>query len=151
MNKTISTKDLQIDLQGATEAALFKWLVASFLIGKRIQGAIAARAYQIIVEQYQRDTPQKLAHCTHRQLVVILGQAHYVRYDETTVSRLLALARKLNRDYGGKVSNMVEASADRRAFEKRLSEFEGIGPKTTEIFMREAGALLFSTAGNSSQ
>ncbi|MBV4467218.1 DNA methylase [Pseudomonas sp. SWRI79] len=143
MNKTISAQDLQIDLRGANEAALFKWLVASFLMGKRIQGAIAANAYKVVVEQHQRDTPQKLAHCTHRQLVVMLGQAHYVRYDETTASRLLALASKLNNEYAGKVSNIVEASADRQAFEKRLSEFEGIGPKTIEIFMREAAALLF--------
>ena len=143
MKKIISAQDLQIDLRGANEAALFKWLVASFLMGKRIQGAIAANAYKVVVEQHQRDTPQKLSHCTHRQLVVMLGQAHYVRYDETTASRLLALASKLNNEYAGKVSNIVEASADRQAFEKRLSEFEGIGPKTIEIFMREAAALLF--------
>ena len=143
MSKIITIHDLQIDLRGANEAGLFKWLLASFLMGKRIQGAIAAKAYQVIVEQHQRDTPQKLAHCTHRQLVVLLGQAHYVRYDETTASRLLALASKLNNEYAGKVSNIVKASADRQAFEKRLSEFEGIGPKTIEIFMREAAAVLF--------
>ena len=143
MSKIITIHDLQIDLRGANEAGLFKWLLASFLMGKRIQGAIAAKAYQVIVEQHQRDTPQKLAHCTHRQLVVLLGQAHYVRYDETTASRLLALASKLNNEYAGKVSNIVKASADRQAFEKRLSEFEGIGPKTIEIFMKEAAAVLF--------
>jgi endonuclease III len=143
VNKTISAQDLQIDLRGANEAALFKWLVASFLMGKRIQGAIAARAYKVIVDQHQRDTPQKLAHCTHSQLVGMLGQAHYVRYDETTASRLLALANKLNSEYAGMVSNIVEASPDRQAFENRLSEFEGIGPKTIEIFMRQAAAVLF--------
>jgi endonuclease III len=143
VSQIISAHDLQIDLHGASEAGLFKWLLASFLMGKRIQGAIAAKAYQVIVEQHQRDTPKKLANCTYRQLVLMLGQAHYVRYDETTASRLLALASKLNTEYSGKVSNIVEASADRQAFEKRLSEFEGIGPKTIEIFMREAAAVLF--------
>lgn len=140
MSKTISAQDLKIDLRGATDVALF---IASFLMGKRIQGKIAANAYRVVVEQHQLNTPQKLALCTHRQLVVMLGQAHYVRYDETTASRLLALASKLNTEYAGKVSNIVEASADRHAFEKRLSEFEGIGPKTVEIFMREAADLLF--------
>ncbi|MCA4964297.1 DNA methylase [Pseudomonas sp. Y24-6] len=143
MSKNISAHDLRIELQGGNEAGLFKWLLASFLMGKRIQGAIAAKAYQVIIEQHQLDTPQKLAHCTHRQLVVMLGQAHYVRYDETTASRLLALASKLNVEYEGKVSNIAKASADLQAFEKRLSEFEGIGPKTIEIFMREASAVLF--------
>lgn len=142
-SKIISAQDLHIDLQGENEDGLFKWLLASFLMGKRIQGAIAAKAYQVIVDQHHRDTPQKLAHCTHRQLVMMLGQAHYVRYDETTASRLLALASKLNNEYAGKVSNIVEASADRQTSEKRLSAFEGIGPKTIEIFMREAAAILF--------
>ena len=143
MSKIISAHDLRIDLLDSNEAGLFKWLLASFLMGKRIQGAVAARAYQVIVEQHQRDTPQKLAHCTHRQLVVMLGQAHYVRYDETTASRLLSLASKLNNEYAGKVSNIAKASADRQAFEKRLSAFDGIGPKTIEIFMREAADVLF--------
>jgi hypothetical protein len=125
VNKTISAQDLLIDLRGANEAALFKWLVASFLMGKRIQGAIAAKAYQVIVDQHQRDTPQKLAHCTHRQLVGMLGQAHYVRYDETTASRLLALASKLNNDYGGKVGNIVEASSDREEFEIACQNLKG--------------------------
>lgn len=77
---------------------------------------------------------------------MMLGEAHYVRYDETTESRLLALANKMNAEYQGKVSNIVAASADCKAFEKRLSEFEGIGPKTIEIFMREAAALFFGAS-----
>ena len=151
MSTIISAQDLHIDLEGANEAGLFKWLLASFLMGKRIQGAIAAKAYQVIVEQHQCDTPQKIAHRTHRQLVVMLGQAHYVRYDETTASRLLALAKKLNGDYGGKVSNIVAASADRQALEKRLTEFEGVGPKTVEIFMREAAAVLYRPSTGASK
>ena len=143
VREIITAGDLNIDLHNASETGLFQWLLASFLMGKRIQGAIAAKAYQVIVEQHHNDTPQKLAKCTHRQLVSMLGQARYVRYDESTASRLLALANKLNSEYAGKVSNIVAASADRKALEKRLSEFEGIGPKTVEIFMREAAAVLF--------
>lgn len=58
-----------------------------------------------------------------------------MRYDETTASRLLALANKLTIEYAGRVSNIVEASPEHQSFENRLSEFEGIGPKTIEIFM----------------
>lgn len=143
MSKIISAHDLQIDFQGVNEDGLFKWLLASFPMGKRILGAIAAKAHQVIVERHQRDTPQKLAHCTHPQLVKMLGQAHYVCYDETTALRLLALASKLNTEYAGKVTNIAGASADRQVFEKRLSEFDGIGPKTIEIFMRDAAAVLY--------
>ncbi|MCF4996561.1 DNA methylase [Pseudomonas syringae] len=143
MNKTISADDLHISLDSAQEEGLFKWLIASFLMGKRIQADIAAEAYRVIVDKHQRDTPRKLANSTHRELVAMLGEAHYVRYDETTADRLHALAVKLNDEYGGKVKNIVEASADRKDFEKRLEGFEGIGEKTVEIFMREAGRVLF--------
>ena len=144
MGKTITAEDLEISFGDASdEVALFKWLIASFLMGKRIQADIAAQAYRVIVDRHQRDTPRKLAHCSHRELVRMLGEAHYVRYDETTATRLLALAHKLNDEYAGKVGNIVAESAVRQAFEKRLAEFDGIGPKTVEIFMREAGPVLF--------
>lgn len=138
MSKTITARDLEINLDELNEEGIFKWLIASFLMGKRIQGEIAAQAYRVIVGKYQCDTPSKLAGCSHRQLVSMLGEAHYVRYDESTAKRLLALANKLNQEYAGKMINMVKASADRHEFEKRLAAFEGIGPKTVEIFMREA-------------
>lgn len=144
MGKTITAEDLEISFGDASdEVALFKWLIASFLMGKRIQADIAAQAYRVIVDRHQRDTPRKLAHCSHRELVRMLGEAHYVRYDETTATRLLALAHKLNNEYAGKVGNIVAEGADRQAFGKRLAEFDGIGPKTVEIFMREAGPVLF--------
>jgi 3-methyladenine DNA glycosylase/8-oxoguanine DNA glycosylase len=56
---------------------------------------------------------------------------------------LLALTTKLNSEYAGKMHRMLEASANRAEFEHRLSAFEGIGPKTVEIFMREAGKVIF--------
>ena len=144
MGKTITAEDLEISFGDASdEVALFKWLIASFLMGKRIQADIAAQAYRVIVDRHQRDTPRKLAHCSHRELVRMLGEAHYVRYDETTATRLLALAHKLNNEYAGKVGNIVAEGAHRQAFEKRLAEFDGIGPKTVEIFRREAGPVLF--------
>lgn len=106
MPKLISAQDLQIDLSTANEQGLFKWLIASFLMGKRIQAGIAAEAYRVIVERHGCDTPRKLAHRSHRELVRMLGEAHYVRYDESTASRLLELAGKLNDEYAGKVLNI---------------------------------------------
>lgn len=143
MSDIITAGDLNIDLQNASETGLFQWLLASFLMGKRIQAQIACRAYRVIVEHKGRDTPRKLASCTHRELVGMLGQAHYVRYDESTAERLLALASKLNEEYGGKLLNVHEASEGRADFEKRLLAFDGVGPKTVEIFMREAGRVLY--------
>jgi endonuclease III len=143
MSKRIGAADLDIQINADDESALFKWFVASFLMGKRIQADIACNAYRVIVEKHQRDTPRKLANCTHRQLVAMLGEAHYVRYDESTADRLSALSRKLMEEYGGKLGNVHQASADRAEFEKRLQTFDGVGPKTVEIFMREAGGMLY--------
>lgn len=143
MSKRISAADLNIDLQAGGESALFKWFLASFLMGKRIQADIACNAYHVLVEKHQRDTPRKLANCTHRELVAMLGEAHYVRYDESTADRLSALSHKLNDEYGGKLSHIQAASENRAEFEKRLQAFDGVGPKTVEIFMREAAGVLY--------
>ncbi|HBZ99284.1 MAG TPA: DNA methylase, partial [Pseudomonas sp.] len=56
MSAEISAKDLGIDMADG-EPALFKWFVASFLFGKRIQQDIAAEAYRVIVDKHKRDTP----------------------------------------------------------------------------------------------
>lgn len=140
MAKEISAQDLGIEIEEG-EGELFKWFVASFLFGKRIQHDIAADAYRVVVEKHKRDTPRKLCNCSGRELVGMLGEARYVRYDESTAKRLLKLCAKLNSEYDGKLGNIHEQSKDRKELEKRLAEFEGIGPKTVEIFMREAAKV----------
>ncbi|WLH87118.1 DNA methylase [Pseudomonas sp. FP2338] len=143
MARSITAAELGIELAPDDDASLFKWFIASFLMGKRIQAPIAAQAYKVIVEEEGRDTARKLQHCTSRELVSMLGRAHYVRYDESTAQRLLDLSAKLNAEYAGKISHIRSASPDRQAFEKRLAEFDGVGPKTVEIFMRDAAKVLF--------
>lgn len=143
MSNAVSAKTLGIDLSSGDEHELFKWFLASFLFGKRIQQDIAVDAYRVIVEKHQRDTPRKLGNCTWQELVNMLGEGRYVRYDESTAERLLKLSEKLQNEYGGKISNIQAASENRKEFEKRLREFEGIGPKTVEIFMREAASVWY--------
>ncbi|PRW83915.1 DNA methylase [Pseudomonas simiae] len=143
MARSISASELGIELKPGDDGSLFKWFIASFLMGKRIQAPIAAQAYKVIVEEQGRDTARKLQHCTSRELVAMLGRAHYVRYDETTAQRLLDLSAKLNAEYAGKITHMRSASESREAFEKRLGAFDGVGPKTIEIFMRDAVKVLF--------
>jgi endonuclease III len=143
VGKAVSAADLNIQMTGGDESALFKWFLASFLMGKRIQAEIACNAYRVIAERHQRDTPRKLANCSHRDLVAMLGEAHYVRYDESTADRLSALSTRLIDEYGGQLSNVHRASENRADFEKRLQAFDGVGPKTVEIFMREAAGVLY--------
>lgn len=148
VERQIGARELGLDqgLASADERALFKWLVASLLFGKPIQRRIAEQAYRVIVEQQQRDTPSRLGGCSKAELVRMLGQARYVRYDFSTAERLLKLCERLHREYDGKVRHIREQSADRHEFEQRLEAFDGIGPKTVEIFMRDAAAGLFPQA-----
>ncbi|WP_070886649.1 DNA methylase [Pseudomonas argentinensis] len=143
--KRISAQQLGLEagLDKADERALFKWLLASFVFGKPIQQAVAERAYRVLVEQQGLDTPAKLVHCSQQQLVRLLGQARYVRYDISTAARLHKLSRKLLDDYAGTVTAIRQQSPCRHEFVQRLLAFEGIGPKTVEIFMREAEAGLY--------
>lgn len=84
MSKQVSAADLGLNLSAEDEQALFKWFIASFLFGKRIQQGIAVQTYHVLVEQHGRDTARKLCNCTHRQLVSMLGEGGYTRYDEST-------------------------------------------------------------------
>ncbi|SDF74423.1 hypothetical protein SAMN05216381_2326 [Pseudomonas seleniipraecipitans] len=139
---------LKAGLDEADEAALFKWLLASFLFGKPIQQSVAERAYRVIVEQYRQDNPAKLLRCGKRELVHMLGQARYVRYDLSTAERLLKLSRKLIDDYDGALTTLRQRSSSQEDFARRLAEFEGIGPKTVEIFMREAALGLYGSVSS---
>jgi endonuclease III len=140
-HKNITAADLGIDVRSGDERELFKWLLASFLFGKRIQQTVAAQAWRALVERHGLDAPGKICRRPWQELVNILGEGHYVRYDESTADRLLKLCHKLDEEYGGKLSRLRELSADRAEIERRLLEFEGIGPKTVQIFMREAAQV----------
>ncbi len=142
MTAEIGAEDLGIDVTRG-EAELFKWFVASFLFGKRIQRDIAAEAYRVLVERNRLDTPRKLRDWGQRRLVQLLGQARYVRYDESTAARLLKLGDKLLTEYDGRLGRLRELGETRAGVEKRLLAFEGVGPKTVEIFLREAARVWF--------
>jgi hypothetical protein len=44
LHRNITAADLGIDVRSGNEQELFKWLLASFLFGKRIQQIVAAQA-----------------------------------------------------------------------------------------------------------
>jgi endonuclease III len=145
MGRYISAADLGIGVTRNDEESLFKWLLASFLFGKRIAQKIAAETWRVLVEKHGRDTPRKLCNCSHAELVEMLGEGGYVRYDESTAERLSLLCKTLIDDYHGRVLGIFEASESRADFERRLRRFKGFGPVTVRIFMREAGPVVFSS------
>ncbi|MEN5139353.1 DNA methylase [Pseudomonas juntendi] len=143
--KTVTAADLGIEVTSAN--GVFRWLLACFLMGKRIRSTVAVKAYRIIVDQHNVDTPLKLAQSSHLILVRYLGQAGYARYDESTARRLHALGSKAAKELDAQLQALRKAPSD-ESFKRWLLSFEGVGPKTVEIFMREALAPLRASRGH---
>ncbi|UPL08238.1 hypothetical protein PisoF_03944 [Pseudomonas sp. IsoF] len=137
--KTITAYDLGIEVTDAL--GVFRWLLASFLMGKRIRSTVAVEAYRILVDQQGLDTPIKLAQTSHSTLVRLPGQAGYARYDESTARRLRDLGNKVEVELVAQLEALQQGS-NAEGFKRWLLSFEGVGPKTVEIFMREGLAYL---------
>jgi hypothetical protein len=65
-----------------------------------------------------------------------LDEGGYVRYDESTAANLLDIMADLKERYGS-LEGLYEQSSDTEDLEKRLQDFKGIGPVTSQIFLRE--------------
>ena len=143
MRRQLLPRDLGFEVHPGDEPSLFKWFLASFLFGNRISQEIAASTWRVLVEEQGCDTPARLCRFTHAQLVGLLGEGGYRRYDESTATRLSLLCRTLLDEYDGRIGGVAEAAEDRDDFERRLLAFKCVGPVTLGIFMSGAGRALF--------
>ena len=128
------SEDLGIDL--STPSGRFSWFVASILFGARISEQIAAKTYQYFKAAGIVDTPDKIIETGWDRLVEILDAGGYVRYDFSTATELLEIMAVLKQNYGS-LENLYCQASDGKDLERRLQEFKGIGPTTTQIFLRE--------------
>lgn len=140
MAKNITAEDLGLTIE-KKERVLFKWFLASYLFGKRIQQDIARDTWEVFMK-HGIDTPRKIANQSWQELVNLLGEGHYRRYDESTARNLLEMSRQLIREHHGNLLNMYDCCNDPKEFMKKLQKLKGVGPKTAEIFMREAQPVL---------
>ena len=137
--KKIFSTDLGIDLQSGREEDLFKWFLACLLFGKPIQQEVAKRTYLELLKA-GLITPERILEAGWDELVRVLDEGHYVRYDFSTATKLLDVCRMLKEKYGT-LSIMINQSSSRKELEKRLMEFKGVGPKTAEIFIRDLKSI----------
>lgn len=126
---------LGIDLESKREGEIFKWFLASVLFGKRIGTSIAMKTYHEF-ENAGLLTPEGILDAGWDRLVAILDRGGYVRYDFSTATKLLEIMKQLKKEYGS-LGNLHRMARDGKDLEKRLQEFKGIGPVTTNIFLRE--------------
>lgn len=131
------SEELGIKLETKRESELFKWFLASVLFGKRISEQIAAKTYREFVKAGIL-TPRAILKAGWNKLVEILDRGGYVRYDFSTADKLLELSKVLLESYGSKPLTQLHREAkDCRDLELRLQQLKGIGPVTTNIFLRE--------------
>ncbi|MDB5185612.1 MAG: hypothetical protein JWL85_135 [Candidatus Saccharibacteria bacterium] len=119
---------------------MFRWFLLAYLFGKPIQSSVAAQTWQLFIDR-QLDTPWAVLDLPPRQLVRLLDEGRYTRYDEVMTKALRTCMQQLINDYEGSLMLMLEGSENEDEFSKRLQSLYGVGPKTAEIFMRETAEL----------
>ncbi len=127
---------LGIRVGGGKDSELFKWFIASILLGKRIGETLALRAYR----QLEADgllSFSRMSNASWDGLVASLDAGGYVRYDFSTASTLQETMGLLGRKYRGSMNALHETAKDDADLEARLIEFRGVGPVTANIFLRE--------------
>ncbi len=127
------SEDLGIDL--TKPSGRFRWFLASILYGARISEKIASNTYKAF-EKAGLDCPEKIIRAGWDELVRTLDSGGYVRYDFSTATKLLNIMTDLKEKYGS-LEELYDQSSDVQDLERRLQEFKGIGPVTTQIFLRE--------------
>jgi hypothetical protein len=132
----IGAKDLGIDLENPTDAALFRWLVACQLFGARISQDIAARAFREL-DNAGMVTPRKLADADWQRLVDLLGAGGYRRYDESTARQLIEMGKLAIEKYDGKLTKLRDDVGSKKKLAESVQEFKGVGPTSARIFVRE--------------
>lgn len=115
---------------------VFRWFLLCYLFGKPIRSESAIKTWELFVEQ-KLDTPWAIAESTELQLVHVLHEGGYTRYQHVTARGLKVCMERLIAEYEGSLLLMLESSRDEDEFSKRLQKLHGIGPKVAEIFMRE--------------
>jgi len=138
-------RSLQIELASRKEAEIFKWFLACLLFGKPIQTQIAERAYRTLVSA-RLTTPQAILKAGWNRLVVLLDQAHYVRYDFSTATKLLEVCRELKKRYGT-LSNLLQRAKTPSDLSRRIQQFKHVGPLTARIFLRETRPIWYALPG----
>ncbi len=138
--KNIYAKELDIDLASGRETEYFKWFLACLLFGKPVQQEVAKRAYLELVKE-DIVSPEAILKAGWDKLVEVLDRGHYVRYDFSTATKLLDVAKALKEKYGT-FAALLQQSETIEALSSRLQEFKGVGPKTVEIFLRDMVPVL---------
>jgi hypothetical protein len=127
------SQELGLDLSKPEDR--FKWFLASVLFAKRISSETAKETY-LYFEQEELTSPNAILKAGWDRLVEVLDSGGYTRYDFSTATNLLGIAKTLKETYGD-LERLHSQSFSAEDLESRLQEFKGVGPVGVNIFLRE--------------
>lgn len=131
------SEELDIELSTGRDDEIFKWYLASALFGARISETIARNTYRAF-ERHDLLDPDSILEAGWGVLVgKVMAEGRYVRYDNQRSTQILRNCETLRDEYGGSFKRLHEEAEDPRDLEQRLERFHGVGPVTTNIFLRE--------------
>jgi endonuclease III len=125
--------ELSLDLNKPEDR--FKWFLASVLFAKRISAETAKETY-LCFEQEGLTSPDAILEAGWDRLVEVLDSGGYTRYDFSTATNLLGIAKTLKEKYGSLERLHAEANSP-SDLENRLEGFKGVGSVGVNIFLRE--------------
>ncbi len=88
---------------------LFQLLVLCMLASKPIDAAIAMSAARELFKAGLR-TPKAVLAADRQTMIDAFGRAHYVRYDESSATRLTDMAERVRDEYSGDLREIAERS-----------------------------------------
>jgi endonuclease III len=115
----------------------FQLLVLCMLASKPIDAAIAMQAARELFRAGLR-TPQAVLDAERDTMIKAFGRAHYVRYDESSATRLANIAAMVRDDYRGDLRQLADrCDRDVKDAARLLQRFKGIGATGADIYLRE--------------
>jgi hypothetical protein len=128
---------LGIDISEGKEDEVFKWFLASLLFGAPITESSVVKTYRCF-QKHGVLTPKQILKTGWDDLVKILDEGGYTRYDFKTADKLLEVARNLTEKCSGSLCLIHSESSGAHDFENRLKNLgKGVGNVTVSIFLRE--------------
>jgi hypothetical protein len=128
---------LGINLKSKNKGDAVKWFLAAILYSKPIREDSATRTYRCF-ERHGLTTARRIVNAGWDRLVSILDEGGYTRYDFSTADKLLEVFGNLQKQYGGNLNRLYEASRDGEDVEANLKRLgKGIGDITVSIFLRD--------------
>jgi endonuclease III len=116
---------------------LFQLLVLCMLASKPIDATIAVAAARALFAAGLK-TPKAVLAADRHTMITAFGEAHYVRYDESSATRLADIAAVVRDEYGGDLRRLAAAGrGDVDTVKRLLKQFKGIGDTGADIFLRE--------------